>query len=499
MAKKRQPKDSGNAGQARTASARAAVGGGSTVVGGVGVGRGAIGQAGRFSAQNNASKYSLAGRTAAAGRNFVGANRTSREMLRVGAKTTSLPKAARGLAKITRLESLRQSSRRMFEGFKRESKLSSERFRTASQVSSELQRRKQSTASLAKLTERQMRDPKTDAVTAEAQAKAEAVAKIRSDREFARLFGDNKEQGSVAGGRGSRGSGGGSVGGFVSGILRRAAGLMRSGSGRGRAAVRRSPVRSVSQPVVNTKSSGPQIDTTGFALTESRELSGLEARQRMAQLLRAANVKSSGPQIDTTGFAVQERRALSDREARLLAEQLRQGPNVKSSGPEIDTTDFALTERRVLSDLEARLQAAALGIRPNTKSSGELIDTTGFGELSAGPLSDLEARLLAASLLRAPSSRSSGPEVDTSGYAQTVAGPAAVADVQRQPAYTGSASRAAVTSGRGSSSSAASRVQTFSKGSGVASWPSSARRRQRLDLGGASAILGNISLGGMAA
>ena len=366
---------------------------GARVVGGVGVNRGAIGQAGRFSGERNANRYTLAGRTTAAGRNLVNANRTATRMLQVGAKTKSLPMAARGLGRITRLETLRESSGRMIAGFKAESALSSRRFVTAGALSSELLRRGQSTKSLPQLTDSQIRGG-GDAIAREKAAEKLAEDTARFERNFERVFGDQVKDDKQAGepaqtGKASQGDKimeGGSVGAVVEKSLRKTAGIVAAAGADG-----------------TVKSQGSAAD-----------------REAVARAVRIAGKtsKSSGEAIDTTGFDKASKEAVSAGKAAIEQAKLRREPKTKTSGQAIDTTGFNEFLKQDLSSAQAALAELELRIDPGTKTSGEAIDTTGFSESARNPLSLGEANLEQLKLRLEGNKKKAGPEIDTSGFKQ---------------------------------------------------------------------------------
>lgn len=368
--------------------------GGGRVVGGVGLPSGAIGQAGRFSGERNANRYTLAGRTTAAGRLFVNANRLSARMLQVGAKTKSLPMAARGLGRITRLGTLRESSGRMFAGFKAESALSSRRFVTANALSSALGRMHRSTESLPQLTDSQIRGG-GDAIAREKAAEKLAEDTARFERNFERVFGDQVKDDKQAGepaqtGKASQGDKimeGGSVGAVVEKSLRKTAGIVAAAGAdgtvksQGSAADREAVARAVRIAGKTSKSSGEAIDTTGFDKASKEAVSAGKAAIEQAKLRREPKTKTSGEALDTTGFNEFLKQDLSSGQAALAELELRIDPGTKTSGEAIDTTGFSESARNPLSLGEANLEQLKLRLEGNKKKAGPEIDTSGFKQV----------------------------------------------------------------------------------------------------------------------
>ena len=372
--------------------------GGGRVVGGVGLPSGAIGQAGRFSGERNANRYTLAGRTTAAGRLFVNANRLSARMLQVGAKTKSLPMAARGLTGITRLGTLRESSGRMFAGFKAESALSSRRFVTANALSSALGRMHRSTESLPQLTDSQIRGG-GDAIAREKAAEKLAEDTARFERNFERVFGRQMDgqTGTQTGGRGRR-AGAGTGGGFLANYLRSGGPIAGRLQGRGRVLARgasrtTSAGQSTALGKVSVKTAGAPMESTGFDQKSREQVTPGAANIAAIEARIAPNQKSAGVSIDTTGFDQKNREQVTPGAANIAAIEARLKPNEKSAGPEVDTTGFAQTGRGPLSLGQANLLQLRLRIEPDQKSAGPEIDTSGFAQTRVGSLTNSQARV----------------------------------------------------------------------------------------------------------
>lgn len=263
--------------------------GGGRVVGGVGLPSGAIGQAGRFSPERNGNRYDLSGRNAAGAANFRNANNLSRDMLRKGQKTESLPRAARGLAGVEDLPGLAATNAQ-----------TSADLATANALSSALGRMHRSTESLPDLVERQ--NAGVDAIAEERGRNLEQRAKARFERDFDRLFGGNE---TVGGGRGVQGAGRmGQGGGFAAGAGR----LPQQGGGsysvrgsvsasamnRGRGAVR--SVRSGTMVSIETGNSFSKSSGGSAVLDQvQRRLAGSNKSAGSGEALPVGSVTSRGP------------------------------------------------------------------------------------------------------------------------------------------------------------------------------------------------------------
>lgn len=410
----------------------AKVGDSSRVVAGVGAAKAAIGQAGRFSGDRNANRYTLAGRTAAAGRNFTQANATSRRMLQIGAKTSSLPKAARGLTGITKLETLSQSTRRMIDGFKAESLASTERFTTAGRLSSRLLRDKLSVKSLPQLVEKQRaldaQRQGGDAINEEIAADQMAREKARIDRDVARVFGrqmDGQTR-TQTGGRGRR-AGAGTGGGFLANYLRSGGPIAGRLQGRGRVLARGTSGTTAARSStalgkVSVKTAGAPMESTGFDQKSREQVTPGAANIAAIEARIAPDQKSAGVAIDTTGFDQKNREQVTPGAANIAAIQARISPNQKSAGTPMDTTGFDEFSRQQISTAQANLADIEARLKPNEKSAGPEVDTTGFAQTGRGPLSLGQANLLQLRLRIEPDQKSAGPEIDTSGFAQTRVG-----------------------------------------------------------------------------